>query len=115
MIPKKFHKNIELVPQKQVLKTLCLQDPVYVCASIPDNSTIKREIMNSALFCQEVVEYLLETYPGRFTIFENTNVQTIDLKPSGAVVTTVDGEIESDKVVLCTNASTDFLILDSFQ
>ena len=113
MIPKKFHKNIDLVPQKQVLEALRLQDPVYVCASIPDNSTIKREIMNSALFCQEVAEYLLETYQGRFTIFENTNVQTVNLKPSGVIVTTVDGEIESDKVVLCTNAYTDFLILDN--
>lgn len=34
-------------------------------------------LMNSALFCEEIVSWLIERYPDRFSVFENTIVQSI--------------------------------------
>lgn len=34
-------------------------------------------LLNSALFCEEIVSWLLERYPDRFQVFENTEVQSI--------------------------------------
>ncbi len=59
--------------------------------------------MNSALFCEQLAEWLEKLYPARFTLLEKTPVQHVRLTHSNAVLECQQGNVTTEKVVLCTN------------
>lgn len=97
-IPKEYSKYYALAPQKEILWRLETRDTKFVaCVSS------QKGCMNSALFCQEIVRYLLSTYPKRFTLYEHTHIHKVVLKNEFTVLDAVTHEVHADKVVLCTN------------
>jgi glycine/D-amino acid oxidase-like deaminating enzyme len=57
-------------------------------------------LLNSAFFCEEIVSWLIDMYPDRFQVFENTAVQSINLEgrsnclPGGAILRTARSATE---------------------
>ncbi len=94
------YKNLyTLLPQKDILSLLETNDNRYI-AALPG----RKGCMNSAMFCEEVVGYLLSKYPDRFVLTERTLVDNIVLNKDNCVLETHQGiKIMAEKVVLCTN------------
>jgi glycine/D-amino acid oxidase-like deaminating enzyme len=107
-IPEKFRKLITLVPREEIARKLETFDPQYV-ALLPR----PRGIMNSALFCQEVVRYLLENYADRFALYEETPIAKVVVQSGKALLDAGLHEVECGEAVLCTNGFENFEIFAS--
>ncbi|CAN5158533.1 hypothetical protein BH09PAT2_BH09PAT2_07240 [soil metagenome] len=107
-IPEKFKMLYSLVPQKKILKLLEIQDKNYIAVNC-----IKKGCMNSALFCEELITYLLKKYSDRFALYENSHVKNISLEKSEAVLTVGEHNVTATKVVLCTNGYKNFSITNN--
>lgn len=66
--------------------------------------------LNSARFTEELVGYLLATYPGRFSLYEESPADRVILREDGASVVAGTHTLEAGRVVLCTNGFEDFAI-----
>ncbi len=89
----------KLVPQQEIHEKLETIDTEYI-AILPD----RKGCMNSALFCEELISYLLKKYPDRLTLAEHTPVRRLVLKEDHAVLDISSKQkITAQKVVLCTN------------
>ncbi len=62
------------------------RDKGYKCALVGRSG-----LMNSALFCEELVSKMLEIYRGRFIVYENTPVQKIILSTEALIDLDIDG------------------------
>ena len=60
-------------------------------------------MINSALFCQEVVGYLLDKYADRFALYEHTRINKVVLKEELVLLDAVEHTVECAEVILCTN------------
>lgn len=85
-------------PRSEIARLLEVKDPDYF-AALPE----KKGCTNSAALCEELVQYMLVTYPDRFTLCEHAPVQEVRLEAEGAVVSSGDYVVQSRRVVLCTN------------
>jgi glycine/D-amino acid oxidase-like deaminating enzyme len=65
--------------------------------------TEEKGTMNSALFTEKIAAYLLERYPERFSIYENTHISKVVLHDDKAVLDAGTQTVEAARVVLCTN------------
>ncbi len=63
----------------------------------------KAGCMNSALFTEELVGYLLREYTDRFVVSEHTPVLEIELYAGKATLSIPQGVVDVESVVLCTN------------
>jgi glycine/D-amino acid oxidase-like deaminating enzyme len=97
-ISKAYESLYKVVPQHEILKILETED-VNFHAVVIDQAGC----MNSALFCQEVVGYLLSKFTDRFSLYENTHIIKTVLKEKHALLDAGKHTINSSKVVLCTN------------
>ena len=68
--------------------------------------------INSALFCQEVVTYLLGVYPDRFALYEQTPIRKIVLHDDHALLDAEAATVKAKRVVLCTNGFENFHIFN---
>jgi len=59
--------------------------------------------VNSALFTEEVADYLYRRYPERFTLYEHTSIRKLVLKDDHALLDGGEHEVPAKRVVLCTN------------
>lgn len=98
LLPKVLEKFYRLVPHQEILKKLETEDISFTALV-----TEQAACMNSALFCQEVAEYLLIKYPERFSIYENTHIVKTVLKENHALLDAGQHTINASRVVLCTN------------
>jgi len=106
-IPKEFKDLYSLAPQKDLLQLLETNNPDYIaCLSY------QKGCMNSALFSEELIGYLIATYTDRFSFYEGSPVTTIRLKDSKASLEVLAYVIEAERVVLCTNGFENFSILN---
>jgi len=106
-IPKEFVNLYALAPQEKILKLLETKDTSYICVLSSQKGCI-----NSALFCEEILLYLLETYKGRFTLYEHTPITKLVLHSDMAYLDAGTHFVESDRVVLCTNGFENVTILN---
>jgi len=97
-IPKTYSHLYKVVPQSEVLQRLETEDRGFHALRSDE-----RACMNSALFCQEVVAYLLKKYPTRFSLFENTPIIKAVLKKNNAYLDADKHTIHAERVILCTN------------
>lgn len=98
MIPAEYEGLYEVVPKRIVLEQLETQDERFIACSFAPKGC-----MNSALFCQEIAEYLLEEYSEKFFIYEHTHISKIVLKEDHALLDAGSHTILAGKIVLCTN------------
>ncbi len=106
-LPKMFSHFYELVPHKKILEKLETEDKSFQAVV-----TEQAACMNSALFCQEIVAYLLKKYPQRFNLFEDTHIIKTVLKDKNVFLDAGKHTIHAEKVVLCTNGFEDIQILN---
>lgn len=97
-IPEKYHKLFTLVPPHEIAIKLETLDTQYV-AALPE----QKGVMNSALFCQEVVLYLLEKYADRFSLYEHAPVGKVIVHEEKVILDVGTHTVECQDVVLCTN------------
>lgn len=94
-----------LAKQKDILALLESNNTEYI-ASV----SFQKGCMNSALFSEELVGYLLATHRSRFTLHEESPMKSVRLHDSSATLTVLDHTIEAKRVVLCTNGFEYFTI-----
>lgn len=85
-IPEEY-RDLFIISKKDSLAEILYTKPGrYICLQ-----KTRIGLINSALFCEEIVSWLLERYPDRFSVFENTAVQSIKTAgrsngPGGGVI-----------------------------
>jgi len=106
-IPEKFISYYEVVSGNKINELLETEDKNYFSLVFH-----QKGVMNSALFTEEVAEYLRSFYSRRFSLFENTSVSKIVMKENGVLADTGNHIISSKKIILCTNGFENFQILN---
>ncbi|MFZ2151986.1 MAG: FAD-binding oxidoreductase [Minisyncoccia bacterium] len=102
---KDFEGMYDYVPHKEILDLLETENNEFI-ASL----SFSKGVTNSALFVQEVAQYLQKRYEGRFMLFEHTNISKIVLKGMRSVLDTETHTVTTDKIILCTNGFEGFSI-----
>lgn len=97
-IPAALKKLYLTVPHQEILDRLATNDREYIAALEG-----KKGCLNSAAFTEEVVNKLLERYPGRLLVAEHTPVKTVRLFTKHAELETGKHVVRAKRVVLCTN------------
>jgi len=109
-IPERYQHLYTLVPREHIL-SVPETDNDYFLAALPT----RKGCMNSALFTEEVVAYLLARYPSRLTLAEHSPVRRIHLHPTYGVLDTDSYTVTASRVVLCTNGFENFTITNDGQ
>jgi glycine/D-amino acid oxidase-like deaminating enzyme len=104
-IPSEYHPYCTLVPQTEILDHLETKDSRYI-AAFPE----RKGCTNSGLLTEELIGYLLSTYPERFQLSELTSVKQITYTPTDLHIKTTDFTFQASTVVLCTNGYTTYQI-----
>lgn len=97
-IPVHFKHLYKVVPHHEILQRLETTNRKFY-AVFQDH----RACMNSALFCQEIVTYLLKKYSSRFSLYENTHIIKTILSKNNVLLDAGKHTIHAERVVLCTN------------
>ncbi len=105
-IPDHYKDFYIVVSHDEVLELLETRDKTFI-ASI----SFQKGCMNSALFVQEIVTYLLKTYTSRFFLYEYARVKKVILKITGALLDVDSYTVTAEQVVLCTNGFDRFTIV----
>lgn len=120
-IPTVFSHLYEITSKENIKKMLETENDDYVAMLVyPKGAT------NSAKICEELTEWMLETYKGRFHVYEKTPANVIMLEKESALTeivlnknemlpdsTVPDFTILSKKIILCTNGFEGFKIINN--
>lgn len=106
-LPEKY-KGLYL-PEKHsvILERLTTANTSYIAVH-----SAQKGCVNSALFCQEVLAYLLVTYRDRFVLYENTPIHKVVLRHSNALIDAIKHTVQAERVILCTNGFESLTILN---
>lgn len=105
----KFQELYTVVPQKKILELLETKNQDYIATL-----SYKKGCLNSALFSEELVNYLATTYKDRFTLYEESPVNIVRLQNHEAKIEVKNYVIATEKVVLCTNGFAHFKIINEY-
>lgn len=97
-LPREYDGLYEVVPYEKIFELLETRQKDYIAVLLSQKGCI-----NSALFCQEVVQYLLTTYADRFTLYEHSPVHKIILRDKQALLDVETHTVSAERIVLCTN------------
>lgn len=97
-IPDELAHLYKVVSQEDILDLLETTDHSYIAVKAS-----RKGCLNSALLCEQLLEYMEKKYAGRFAVFEHTPISTVHLKVVEAVLEAPGGTITAEHVVLCTN------------
>lgn len=75
-------------------------------------TSYQKGVVNSALFCQEILAYLQRTYLDRFALYEHAPVHKVILRDGHALIDAEKHTVESSRVVLCTNGFESLTIIN---
>lgn len=106
-IPKEYDQLYTIEHQNTILARIESENPEYI-ASI----SYKKGCMNSAVFTEQLLSHLIERYPSRFTILEESPVSTIRLRHNQVVLEVKKYQVTAEKAILCTNGFEHFSILN---
>jgi hypothetical protein len=127
-IPEEYRHLLKTVFRRELDELLLTRGGSYICAL-----KTSMALMNSALFCEELVLWMLDLYPDRFRVYEDTKVQKIIMRRPAAVgadncmsnaslLTAGQNTVYAKHAVLCTNGynnleieGTDALISEAIQ
>lgn len=102
-LPANFTGLYSVVEPKHILSLLETKDPSFVATL----SSLKG-CLNSALFVEQLLDWLKLTYGDKCLIFEQSPVIKINLLTDKIIIKTDQAEIKADKVILCTNGFENF-------
>ncbi len=106
-IPATYEDLYGVSAHKDILNLLETKNHDYI-ASL----SYQKGCMNSALFTEEVIGYLIAAYKDRFSFYEGSLVQTVRLKEGGGIVQVLEHNVEAERIVLCTNGFERFSIVN---
>ncbi len=95
------------VARARIMELLETKNPDYVAVK-----SYKKGCMNSALFSEQLINYLTIKYPDRFSFFEESPVTIITLEEQGHTSKVRDHLVKSKRTVLCTNGFDGFHIFN---
>jgi glycine/D-amino acid oxidase-like deaminating enzyme len=104
-IPRRYRSLYSVLPQKKILELLQTKDARYVAVI-----SGKKGCMNSARFSEEIVSKLLQRYPDRFTLLEETHIHTVKLFKGKVELWSGKHHLTAAKTILCTNGFEHFEI-----
>lgn len=104
-IPREYDGIYEIASHKDVLSLIECSDPAYIAAL-----SYQKGCLNSALFSEELVQYLAEAYKNRFSFYEGSPVKTVYLSKEFAELDVLNYKVKAKKLVLCTNGFENFSI-----
>jgi len=111
-IPEEYQSLFKRVPGKELDEMLLTRDCSYICAL-----ATRVGLINSALFCEELVSWMQDRYSYRFRVYEDTPVKKITVGSgigngvgNGAVLETGKNVVNAKHTVLCTNGYNDLEI-----
>lgn len=107
LIPFEYKDLYTLAPHKEILALLETEEKSFVAVL-----SYQKGCVNSALFCEEVLLYLIEKYTDRFKLYENTLINKIVLRSESAILDAETNTIECKNIILCTNGFEGFNILN---
>lgn len=108
LIPKKYEGLYSLLPHATVMSLLETEDSRYIAVL-----SARKGVLNSALFCEELLDHMFRTYPDRFTLFEESHVKDVVLQDDKAILKIRKNEVVAERVVLCTNGFEKFNIINN--
>lgn len=97
-IPNKFDGLYRLGEKDEILNLIESKDDEYVATA-----SYRVGCINSARFCEKILEYILKKYSDRFSFFEETPINKVILEKDSACLDAETFTIKSSKVILCTN------------
>ncbi len=106
-IPRHYVGLFSLVPAAKIQELLETDRTDFVSVH-----QYPKGVINSALFCERIISFLLERYPDRFTLFEHAPVHKIILSETRAMLDVETHTVRAEHVVLCTNGFEDLHIID---
>ncbi len=98
LLPVTYKSLYKIVSRNEILEKLETEDSEFQAVLLDQAAC-----MNSALFCQEIANYLLKKYPSRFAIYENTHILKTVLKKNHVLLDAGKYTVHSHRVILCTN------------
>lgn len=107
-IPDIYKDLYTVLPKENILSLLETDDENYI-AILPS----RKGCMNSALFTEELINFLLASYSDRFTVVEETPVRRLVLKQDYAILDCPKKKrVVAKEVVLCTNGFENITIVN---
>jgi glycine/D-amino acid oxidase-like deaminating enzyme len=97
-IPEEYHHVCVPASRSYIADILETDRGIYLAALVS-----RKGCLNSAMFSEELVSMLLERYPDRFSVLEQSPIEHVSLGKDQADSFAHSGVIRSKKVVLCTN------------
>lgn len=97
-LPAAYQSYVEMVQSHTIKQLLEITHDTYIAAV-----GYQKGVINSALFCEQVMEYLLTTYPDRCLLFEHTPISKIVFHDTEVVLDAGTATLVATDVVLCTN------------
>ncbi len=108
IIPDTYKDLYSIVPQKDLMTLLETNNQDYIaCLSYT------KGCMNSALFSEELLGYIIATYPDRFHLYEGSPVKEVILRQQNADLHVRDQTVTTERVVLCTNGFENFTLINT--
>lgn len=104
-IPAEHRDLYELVAHEDLLALLETHNHQYVAALAYQSGC-----MNSALFTEELVGYMIATYPDRFSFYEGSPVRHVALSGNSGMLSVGHYTVQANRIVLCTNGFENFTI-----
>jgi glycine/D-amino acid oxidase-like deaminating enzyme len=102
------YKNLySTVPAERIVELLETHDHSYGAVV-----GYRKGCMNSARFTEELASHLLQTYPTRFSLYEQSPVRHVRLTGGKAEVTNGETTVAADHVVLATNGFKHFTLVN---
>ena len=106
LIPKEFSSLYSVLPHNDILDLLETKNAEYIATLVS-----RKGCMNSALFCEELVTYMLNQYSDRFVLAEHSFVEKIILGVNDIQANTKNWKVSSRYLVLCTNGFENFSLV----
>jgi len=107
LIPEEYTGLYTLVPQDEIVSLLETKEDGYVAVL-----SYQKGCINSALFCEEIMLYLLSKYSERFSLYEHTPINKVVLHDTVAILDAGNHTIEVSRIVLCTNGFESLTVID---
>ncbi len=107
-IPEEYINLYSIIPQSDLLAMLETNNTTYSALV-----SCQKGCLNSALFTEELIGYLIAKHRGRFSFFEGSPVSTVTLKEDSGALQVFKHTVEANRIVLCTNGFENFSIINN--
>jgi glycine/D-amino acid oxidase-like deaminating enzyme len=104
-IPHEYEPLYTTVPHANIMSLIESRDKQYIAVI-----SAQKGCMNSALFSEELVQYMLRTFTERFAVYEESPVKTVHLAQGHGSLDVYPHTITARHIVLCTNGFENFHI-----